>query len=94
MGYFDKFGSKTCCFEDLSTYISELEKNDAMTFCQNLKEKHGEKAETVKEICIQINIVRFERFTGMHANLNSTETMALVNQFWKRYEDALPLGKT
>ncbi|KAF9983748.1 N-alpha-acetyltransferase 25, NatB auxiliary subunit [Mortierella antarctica] len=93
MGYFDKFGSKTCCFEDLSTYISELEKDDAMTFCQKLKEKHGEKAETVKEICIQINIVRFERFTGMHAKLNSTETMALVNQFWKRYEDALPLGK-
>ncbi|CAO3569244.1 unnamed protein product [Mortierella alpina] len=93
MGYFDKFGSKTCCFEDLSTYISELEKDDAMTFCRNLKEKYGEKAETVKEICIQINIVRFERFTGMHAKLNSTETMALVNQFWKRYEDALPLGK-
>ncbi|KAF9576942.1 N-alpha-acetyltransferase 25, NatB auxiliary subunit [Mortierella alpina] len=93
LGYFDKFGSKTCCFEDLSTYISELEKDDAMTFCQKLKEKYGEKAETVKEICIQINIVRFERFTGMHAKLNSTETMALVNQFWKRYEDALPLGK-
>ncbi|KAG0202620.1 N-alpha-acetyltransferase 25, NatB auxiliary subunit [Mortierella sp. GBA30] len=93
LAYFDRFGSKTCCFEDLSTYISNLEKENAAIFCRRLRDTYGEKAETVKEIYMQINIVRFERFTGMHAKLNTTEAMALVNKFWKCYEDALPFGK-
>ncbi|KAF9114721.1 N-alpha-acetyltransferase 25, NatB auxiliary subunit [Mortierella sp. AM989] len=93
VAYFDKFGSKTCCFEDLSTYISNLDNEDALEFCRRLKQTAGEKSETVKEIIIQINIVRFERFVGLQSKLNSTEAMALVNKFWKLYEDALPFGK-
>ncbi|KAF9366671.1 N-alpha-acetyltransferase 25, NatB auxiliary subunit [Mortierella sp. NVP85] len=91
--YFDKFGSKSCCFEDLSTYISTLDKEEAQAFCKKLKETAGEKSETVKEVAIQINITRFERFVGLQSNLRSTEAMALVNRFWKLYEEALPLGK-
>ncbi|KAF8923010.1 N-acetyltransferase B complex non catalytic subunit-domain-containing protein [Dissophora ornata] len=93
VGYFEKFGSKTCCFEDLSVYVSSLDKEDSQEFCRRLKETSGEKAETVKEIAIQINIARFERSIGLQSKLNSTEAIALVNKFWKRYEDALPLGK-
>ena len=58
-----------------------------------MKETSSEKAETVKEITIQINIARFERSIGLQSKLNSTDAIALVNEFWKRYEDALPLGK-
>ncbi|GJJ73045.1 N-terminal acetyltransferase B complex non-catalytic subunit [Entomortierella parvispora] len=93
VAYVDKFGSKTCCFEDLSGYIANLCSEDASEFCQRLRENHGEKSGTVKEICIQINIVRFERFTGQHSKFSSTQSMALVNKFWKLYEDALPFGK-
>jgi len=93
VAYVDKFGSKTCCFEDLSGYIANLSSEDASEFCKRLRENHGEKSETVKEICVQINIVRFERFTGQHSKLSSAQSMALVNKFWKLYEDALPFGK-
>ncbi|KAG0043629.1 N-alpha-acetyltransferase 25, NatB auxiliary subunit [Gryganskiella cystojenkinii] len=93
VAYVDKFGSKTCCFEDLSGYVSGLDSEDASKFCGRLRETHGEKSETVKDICIQINIARFERFTGQHSTLSSTQAMALVNKFWKLYEDALPFGK-
>ncbi|KAG0004483.1 N-alpha-acetyltransferase 25, NatB auxiliary subunit [Entomortierella chlamydospora] len=93
VAYFGKFGSKTCCFEDLSVYISNLDKEDALGFCKRLKETFGEKSETVKDIAIQINIARFERFIGLQSKLNSTEAMALVNKLWKLYEDALPFGK-
>ncbi|KAF9585291.1 N-alpha-acetyltransferase 25, NatB auxiliary subunit [Lunasporangiospora selenospora] len=94
VSYFDRFGSKTCCFEDLSPYISSLAKEDATEFCKQLRATYGDnRSETVKDIAIQINITRFERFIGQHSQLSSADTMALVNKFWKLYEDALPLGK-
>jgi N-terminal acetyltransferase B complex non-catalytic subunit len=92
VAYFGKFGSKTCCFEDLSGYISKLEKEDAKEFCKQLRESYGEKSDTVKEISMQINLARFERFIGTFSRLSSAETMTLVNKFWERYEAALPLG--
>ncbi|KAG0036056.1 N-alpha-acetyltransferase 25, NatB auxiliary subunit [Podila clonocystis] len=93
VSYFDTFGSKTCCFEDLSGYIANLIKDDSLDFCKRLRDTHGEKAETVKQICIQINIARFDHFVGIHSGLSSTETTNLVNKLWKLYEDALPFGK-
>ncbi|KAG0380880.1 N-alpha-acetyltransferase 25, NatB auxiliary subunit [Mortierella sp. AD032] len=93
VAYFGKFGSKTCCFEDLSGYISKLDKEDAKEFCKQLRETYGEKSDTVKEISMQINLARFERFIGAFSHLNSTEIMTLVNKFWKLYEAALPFGK-
>ncbi|KAF9919778.1 N-alpha-acetyltransferase 25, NatB auxiliary subunit [Linnemannia zychae] len=93
VAYFDKFGSKSCCFEDLSGYVSKLDKEDAKNFCKRLRDTYGQKSDTVKEISMQINLARFERFIGDFSQLNSTETMALVNKFWKLYEEALPLGK-
>jgi N-terminal acetyltransferase B complex non-catalytic subunit len=57
-----------------------------------LRETYGEKSDTVKEISMQINLARFERFIGNFSHLNSTETNALVNRFWKLYEEALPVG--
>ncbi|KAF9322121.1 N-alpha-acetyltransferase 25, NatB auxiliary subunit [Podila horticola] len=93
VSYFDIFGSKTCCFEDLSRYISNLTKDESLDFCKRLRDTHGDKAETVKQICIQINIARFEHFVGLHSGLSSAETTNLVNKLWKFYEDALPFGK-
>ncbi|KAG0357764.1 N-alpha-acetyltransferase 25, NatB auxiliary subunit [Podila minutissima] len=93
VSYFDIFGSKTCCFEDLSGYIADLTKDGSLDFCKRLRDAHGEKAETVKQICIQINIARFEHFVGLHTELSSTETTNLVNKLWRLYEDALPFGK-
>ncbi|KAF9098341.1 N-alpha-acetyltransferase 25, NatB auxiliary subunit [Mortierella sp. AD031] len=93
IAYFGKFGSKTCCFEDLSGYIAKLDKEDAKEFCKRLRDTYGEKSDTVKEISMQINLVRFERFIGTFSHVNSTETMALVNKFWKLYGSALPFGK-
>ncbi|KAG0265354.1 N-alpha-acetyltransferase 25, NatB auxiliary subunit [Mortierella polycephala] len=93
VAYFDIFGSKTCCFEDLAGYISNVDKEDATEFCKRLRDTYGEKADNVNEICTQINITRFERFIGKHSQLNATDIMALVNKFWKFYEDALPFGK-
>ncbi|KAF8928733.1 N-alpha-acetyltransferase 25, NatB auxiliary subunit, partial [Haplosporangium bisporale] len=93
ISYFNIFGSKTCCFEDLSSYIANLTKEDSLDFCKRLRDTHGEKAETVKQICIQINITRFEHFVGLHSGLSSTEITNIVNKLWKLYEDALPFGK-
>lgn len=94
VSYFNIFGSKTCCFEDLSSYIANLTKEDSLDFCKRLRDTHGEKAETVKQICIQINITRFEHFVGLHSGLSSTETTNIVNKLWKLYEDALPFGES
>ncbi|ORY96032.1 N-acetyltransferase B complex non catalytic subunit-domain-containing protein [Lobosporangium transversale] len=91
--YFDRFGSKSCCFEDLSIYISSLDNQDSLEFCKKLRESVVNKPETVKEIAVQINIARFERFVGQQTQLNSSEATALVNKFWKLYEDSLPFGK-
>ncbi|KAG0345202.1 N-alpha-acetyltransferase 25, NatB auxiliary subunit [Podila humilis] len=91
--YFNIFGSKTCCFEDLSGYITNLSKEESLDFCKRLRSAYGEKSETVKEICIQINIARFEHYVGMHSRLSSQETTDLVNKLWKLYEEALPFGK-
>lgn len=93
VSYFEKFGSKTCCFEDLTPFISNLDKEDTLEFCKRLRKLSSEKAESVKEIAVQINIVRFERSVGLQAKLNSSDSMALVNKFWRQYEEALPFGK-
>ncbi|KAG0255713.1 N-alpha-acetyltransferase 25, NatB auxiliary subunit [Actinomortierella ambigua] len=93
VAYFEIFGSKSCCFEDLQGYVSWLSKDDSLGFCAKLREIKGDKAETAKDTQVQINITRFERFAGKHSTLNFAEKYAQVNALWKLYEDALPLGK-
>ncbi|KAG0240907.1 N-alpha-acetyltransferase 25, NatB auxiliary subunit [Actinomortierella wolfii] len=93
IAYFGIFGSKSCCFEDLQGYVSWLPKEDSISFCTKLRELKGNKAETAKDTQIQINITRFERFVGMHTSLSAAEKYAQVNNLWKLYEEALPLGK-
>lgn len=41
-----------------------------------------------------VNIRKLERFLGLHDNLTLQQGVSLVNDLWKSYQDALPLGNT
>ncbi|KAI8384685.1 N-acetyltransferase B complex non catalytic subunit-domain-containing protein [Radiomyces spectabilis] len=98
VAYFDRFGSKSCCFEDLQTYIAFLRATPeaAKKFIQTLQNSikpATEKSAQVKNVYKNITIRKLEHFLDLHAGLSLPESLQLVNALWQAYEDALPLGQ-
>ncbi|KAI9013783.1 N-acetyltransferase B complex non catalytic subunit-domain-containing protein [Phycomyces nitens] len=97
VAYFSRFGSKSCCFEDLQNYTCYLRSSPekAKEFVDSLRntiKETDEKSGKVKNIYKDTNIRKLERFLGLQSQLSLKEGIELVNGLWKAYEDALPLG--
>ncbi|KAI7864096.1 N-acetyltransferase B complex non catalytic subunit-domain-containing protein [Spinellus fusiger] len=98
IAYFHRFGSKSCCFEDLQTYISYLRTSPekAKQFIQTLEDslqEPEEKAEKIKSVFKRTNIRKLERFLDLQCDLTFEQGISLVNALWKTYQDTLPLGE-
>ncbi|KAJ8657138.1 hypothetical protein O0I10_007218 [Lichtheimia ornata] len=98
VSYFERFGSKSCCFEDVQTYVAFLRGNNdkALAFIQSLKDTvkdSDKKSDQIKNVFKHVNIRKLERFLGLQDNLTLQQGISLVNDLWKSYQDALPLGE-
>ncbi|KAI8138978.1 N-acetyltransferase B complex non catalytic subunit-domain-containing protein [Fennellomyces sp. T-0311] len=98
LSYFSRFGSKSCCFEDLQTYVSFLKQDSAKakSFIESLKATIGEpkeKSAVIKAVYTNINVRKLERYLGLQSQLSLTQGLELANELWQSYRDALPLGE-
>ncbi|CAJ0840493.1 11934_t:CDS:10, partial [Entrophospora sp. SA101] len=95
VNYFRKFGSKACCFEDLQPYLKNISKVSATMiigeFKTTLIDSHDEK-ESIKNIQINVNICKFERYFGLLLDLSESELITYINKLWKLYQDSLKFG--
>nr|CAG8463167.1 6133_t:CDS:10 [Entrophospora candida] len=96
VNYFRKFGSKACCFEDLQPYLKNISKVSATMiigeFKTTLIDSHDEK-ESIKNIQINVNICKFERYFGLLLDLSESELITYINKLWKLYQDSLKFGR-
>ncbi|KAL1930984.1 hypothetical protein VTP01DRAFT_10121 [Rhizomucor pusillus] len=97
VAYFQRFGSKSCCFEDIQNYIKFLrdDKTKAKDFVSALVKNVGEpkeKSEQIKAVYKTVNIKKIERYLDFQTDLDLKTGLSLVNELWKLYQDALPLG--
>ncbi|RUP44218.1 hypothetical protein BC936DRAFT_149755 [Jimgerdemannia flammicorona] len=100
VAYFDRFGSKAACFEDLQPYVKKLagDKEAArafvarLAFVAKLAPETTENSGGIRNLHKQINIRKFERFLGLHDDLNAAEAIKLVDVLWAEYIKALPYG--
>ncbi|KAF7728781.1 N-alpha-acetyltransferase 25, NatB auxiliary subunit [Apophysomyces ossiformis] len=98
VSYFERFGSKSCCFEDLQTYTKFLRANSvkAAELIETLhksiveaKDKSGE----IKNVYKRVNVYKIHRFLDLQTGLKLEEAISLVNELWTYYQNALPLGE-
>ncbi|RCI04362.1 N-alpha-acetyltransferase 25, NatB auxiliary subunit [Rhizopus stolonifer] len=98
VSYFSRFGSKSCIFEDLQGYIGFLrdDKEKTDTFMKSLEESikpSKDKATQVKNVYKNINVRKIEHFLDLHPKTDIKEALGVVDELWKQYRDALPLGE-
>ncbi|KAI9492083.1 N-acetyltransferase B complex non catalytic subunit-domain-containing protein [Zychaea mexicana] len=98
LSYFSRFGSKSCCYEDLQAYISFLKQDTskAKSFIDSLKatiNEAKEKPAIIKNVYKNVNVRKIERYLGLQSNLSLEQGLSLANELCQAYQDALPLGE-
>lgn len=98
VSYFGRFGSKNCAFEDLQSYIAFLrpDTEKSQKFIDALQgtiKPATEKNTKVKNVFKSVNIRKLQRFLNLHSRSNINESLAIVNDLWTEYQNALPLGE-
>ncbi|ORX87429.1 TPR-like protein [Basidiobolus meristosporus CBS 931.73] len=96
--YFEKFGSKFCCFEDLQPYLNLITKEQAQEVLEKFLKsvpqvEKDDKANSVKNVQRNINIRKVERYVGLYSELSTEQTIEHVNQLVKAYIEALDYGR-
>ncbi|ORY95533.1 N-acetyltransferase B complex non catalytic subunit-domain-containing protein [Syncephalastrum racemosum] len=98
VSYFARFGSKSCCCEDIQTYVSFLRSDpeQAKNFTASLQDTIGdakEKADKIRAVYKDVNVRKLERYLGLQSGLSKDASVALAMDLWQKYIDALPLGE-
>ncbi|GAA6051881.1 hypothetical protein JCM3770_005517, partial [Rhodotorula araucariae] len=89
--YFERFGGKACCFDDLYPYLAVLGEEDAETLRAALDAAARKHAQTVAAATKVINAHKVLRYLAPPPSVGDEQ--AHVDEFMRRYFDALPLGK-
>ncbi|KAG1681404.1 N-alpha-acetyltransferase 25, NatB auxiliary subunit [Nymphon striatum] len=95
LNYFEKFGSKMCCFGDLKPYIDHSSEADKKKFLELLEKKcdsfkDGEKQfpSNPKELQLHIGYVQICRYLGQHSQISMTQKFDLVDDLIQRYQSS------
>ncbi|KAK9767724.1 mitochondrial distribution and morphology, variant 2 [Basidiobolus ranarum] len=96
--YFDKFGSKFCCFEDLQPYLNLVPKEQAQEIIKRFmdsvpKIEKDDKSNSIKNIQRNINIKKVERYVGLYSEFSTEQAVEHVNELVKAYTAALEYGR-
>lgn len=96
VSYFSRFGSKNCAFEDIQSYVLFMrpDSGKAKAFIESLKQTlQPSDTQAIKNIYKNANIRKLERFLNLNPISDIKQSLAIVDELWKQYQDALPLGK-
>nr|ATU82292.1 alpha-actin cytoskeleton organization protein [Macrocybe gigantea] len=88
--YFEKFGDKACCFEDLKPYLV-LESEELSSWTTFL-DSHVSSFETLNELWRVINAVKLLRYSLSEAELSVEAESQRVTLYLKHYLEGLKLG--
>ncbi|KAF8798082.1 actin cytoskeleton organization protein [Phlegmacium glaucopus] len=88
--YFELFGDKACCFEDLKPYLT-IEAQDLVKWTSFL-EAVPTSFTTVPELCRLVNSFKILRSSLLKSDLTAEMESARVEKYLKYYFEALPLG--
>ncbi|KAG2173554.1 hypothetical protein INT44_007145 [Umbelopsis vinacea] len=98
--YFDRFGTKPCCFEDLQPYVNAVldDTQEISSFINDIRSLvHLESEETgvkIKNIQKDINVYKLEHYLNTSGAETEQDAVKKVTELWAAYNNALPLGKT
>ncbi|GBE82163.1 hypothetical protein SCP_0405430 [Sparassis crispa] len=88
--YFQQFGDKGCCYEDLRTYV-ELEGDDLSAWTSFLESQTS--MDTLSDLSRYINAQKLARYNLCGAQLTPELEAARAQQYLHVYLDALKFGK-
>ncbi|XP_071790320.1 N-alpha-acetyltransferase 25, NatB auxiliary subunit-like [Asterias amurensis] len=99
--YFDLFGDRPCCYDDINQFLPLLAVEDRQQFVDSLVDtlalETGEDgikyATSVKQIYRHLCILKVSRRLGLQDKLSQDVKLSLVDELIKRSEDALKYGK-
>ncbi|XP_022085610.1 N-alpha-acetyltransferase 25, NatB auxiliary subunit-like isoform X2 [Acanthaster planci] len=99
--YFDLFGDRPCCYDDLCQFLPLIAPEDHQGFVQSLLDTlemelsdDGMKyAKSVKQIYRHLCILKISRRLGLQDNLSQEEKLTLAKELIKRSEAAQSYGK-
>ncbi|OZJ06807.1 hypothetical protein BZG36_00101 [Bifiguratus adelaidae] len=99
ISYFDRFGSKSCFFEDVSKYLDAFKARDAkeallsrMREVKNIENSESEPKSKLRKIQRQVSIRKTEFYVGLYHALSEQGMLNEVNDLCEEYHEALPLG--
>ncbi|KAK2193508.1 hypothetical protein NP493_12g11037 [Ridgeia piscesae] len=99
--YFERFGSRACCFTDMKKYLPLLEEEERRNFVRTLRQegdydkKDGDSvmfATDVRSLQRHLTLTQLERHVGLHDGLPREDKFALVLDSVARYRDGLKFG--
>lgn len=92
--YFDTFGTKACCHEDLLPYLGALSSDSRSKLSAALKEKTKPlSVKTEAELRTYISIAKITRAVQTASGLSEESEAALAAELVARYVDGLSVGK-
>ncbi|XP_060069470.1 N-alpha-acetyltransferase 25, NatB auxiliary subunit-like [Ylistrum balloti] len=99
--YYDLFGDKPCCFEDMKSFTKLLTEDKETKLISvvtegvdlpNPEETLGY-ASSVKQMQRHITLLQLMRYMGYYDKLSTTERLVLVKEYIQRYHHGLSYGK-
>ncbi|KAG9287759.1 hypothetical protein G9A89_017354 [Geosiphon pyriformis] len=96
IGYFQRFGSKACCFEDLLPYLcnisGDVSKDLVDKFQATIEESSDDEKSKIQNIQKWVNIHKLKRYLGHITASTDTEFIQYTNKLWHSYQDSLQYG--
>ncbi|KAK3737471.1 hypothetical protein QZH41_008359, partial [Actinostola sp. cb2023] len=98
LDYFERFGAKSCLFNDVCPYIYLLNQDQRHQFLRTLKErleapsKDEPQSSRIKHMYRRLNTEQLSRFVGEHRLLSVEEKIALSKEYMRCHKDGLELG--
>ncbi|PPR03615.1 hypothetical protein CVT24_007731 [Panaeolus cyanescens] len=89
--YFEKFGNKACCFEDLKPYVKSALGNDLSHWTSFLESKLTV-PETIPALQEVINALKLIRYGLTASEITLESELKRVNQYAKLYFETISLG--
>lgn len=87
--YFQEFGSKPCCLNDLKPYLAELSESQVTTFLDEIWKfielEDGQLPTSKEQMLRYISNLHITRYLGFHEKLNSTAKVQLANCLLRYY---------
>ncbi|KAH8916610.1 hypothetical protein BT69DRAFT_1340019 [Atractiella rhizophila] len=93
--YFQRFASKTCCFDDLRAHLKTIEKSEQAALLEELEKEESLSADqNIDQVQRLINYEKIKRVLTLdEADMTIEKQEGHMKRYLKSYFDALPLGK-